>query len=212
MNGNIVHPRCCGVNVHKDSLAACVRWLNDPGDVRKESRTFGTTTDGINTIASWLQSRDIKLVAMESTRVYWRPVWNVLEGRFDIRLANSGHIRNLPGRKTDKKDGEWIAKLQHDLVPTSFIPSKEIRELRDLTRSGTKLVQSRSTVANRVQKTLEDSNIKLASVVSDVLGQSGRAMLAAMIDGQTDVALLAEMARGRCGRRFPDSSVPWQGS
>jgi transposase len=151
-----------------------------------------------------LNSRNIQLIAMESTGVYWRPVWNLLESHFDIKLANSEHIRNLPGRKTDKKDGEWIAKLlQHDLVPTSFIPPKAIRELRDLTRSRTKLVQGRSAVANRIQKVLEDANIKLASVASDVLGHSGRAMLDAMIKGQTDVEILAEMARGRMREKIP---------
>jgi transposase len=204
MNGDIVHDRCCGVDVHKDSLAACVRWLDEEGKVKKESRTFGTTTLEINALASWLNSRNIQLIAMESTGVYWRPVWNLLEGHFDIKLANSEHIRNLPGRKTDKKDGEWIAKLlQHDLVPTSFIPPKAIRELRDLTRSRTKLVQGRSAVANRIQKVLEDANIKLASVASDVLGHSGRAMLDAMIKGQTDVEILAEMARGRMREKIP---------
>jgi transposase len=204
MNGDIVHARCCGVDVHKDSLAACVRWLDDEGKVNKESRTFGTTTLEINALASWLNSRNIQLIAMESTGVYWRPVWNLLESHFDIKLANSEHIRNLPGRKTDKKDGEWIAKLlQHDLVPTSFIPPKAIRELRDLTRSRTKLVQGRSAVANRIQKVLEDANIKLASVASDVLGHSGRAMLDAMIKGQTDVEILAEMARGRMREKIP---------
>jgi len=198
MNGDVVHPRCCGVDVHKDSIAACVRWTDDQGTVGKESRKFGTTTQEITEFAAWLRGRDIRLVAMESTGVYWRPVWNLLEGQFEVKLANSEHIRNIPGRKTDKKDGEWIAKLlQHDLVPTSFIPPKEIRELRDLTRSRTKLVQGRSAVANRIQKVLEDANIKLASVATDILGHSGRAMLEAMIEGQDDVAVLADLARGR---------------
>jgi len=111
MNGDIVHSRCCGVDVHKDSIAACVRWIDDKGNVSKESRTFGTTTQEINAFADWLRSREIRLVAMESTGVYWRPIWNLLEGRFEIKLANSEHIRNIPGRKTDRKDGEWIAKL-----------------------------------------------------------------------------------------------------
>jgi transposase len=186
MNGDVVHSRCCGVDVHK------------------ESRKFGTTTQEINAFVDWLRSRDIRLVAMESTGVYWRPVWNLLEGQFDVKLANSEHIRNIPGRKTDRKDGEWIAKLlQHDLVPTSFIPPKQIRELRDLTRSRTKLVHGRSAVANRVQKVLEDANIKLASVATDILGHSGRAMLDAMVQGQTDVAVLADMARGRMREKIP---------
>jgi transposase len=204
MNGDVIHPRCCGVDVHKDSIAACVRWIDDKGTVGKESRKFGTTTHEINAFADWLRSRDIRLVAMESTGVYWRPIWNLLEGQFEVKLANSEHIRNIPGRKTDRKDGEWIAKLlQHDLVPTSFIPPKEIRELRDLTRSRTKLVQGRSAVANRVQKVLEDANIKLASVATDILGHSGRAMLDAMIQGQSDVGVLANMARGRMREKIP---------
>lgn len=204
MDGDVVHSRCCGVDVHKDSIAACVRWIDDTGKVGKESRKFGTTTQEINAFANWLRSRDIRLVAMESTGVYWRPIWNLLEGRFEVKLANSEHIRNIPGRKTDRKDGEWIAKLlQHDLVPTSFIPPKEIRELRDLTRSRTKLVQGRSAVANRVQKVLEDANIKLASVATDILGHSGRAMLDAMVSGQTDVTILADMARGRMREKIP---------
>jgi transposase len=204
MNGDVVHSRCCGVDVHKDSIAACMRWIDDSGNVAKESRKFGTTTQEINAFVDWLRSRDIRLVAMESTGVYWRPVWNLLEGQFDVKLANSEHIRNIPGRKTDRKDGEWIAKLlQHDLVPTSFIPPKQIRELRDLTCSRTKLVHGRSAVANRVQKVLEDANIKLASVATDILGHSGRATLDAMVQGQTDVAVLADMARGRMREKIP---------
>jgi transposase len=213
MDGDFVYPRCCGVDVHKDSLAACVRWIDDTGKVGKEGRKFGTTTQEIRMFADWLRGRDIRLVAMESTGVYWRPVWNLLEGQFDVRLANSEHIRNIPGRKTDKKDGEWIAKLlQHDLVPTSFIPPKAIRELRDLTRSRTRLVQGRSAVANRVQKVLEDANIKLASVATDILGHSGRRMLEAMIHGQTDVAVLAEMARGRMRAKIPQLQLALTGS
>src|SRR5579864_2544533 len=204
MNGDIIHPRCCGVDVHKDSIAACMRWIDEQGNVSKESRRFGTTTQEILVFGEWLRSRDIRLVAMESTGVYWKPIWNLIEGQFEVKLANSEHIRNIPGRKTDKKDGEWIAKLlQHDLVPVSFIPPKEIRELRDLTRSRTKLVQGRSAVVNRIQKILEDANIKLASVATDILGQSGRAMLEAMIKGQSDVAVLANMARGRMREKIP---------
>ena len=212
MNGDVVHSRCCGVDVHKDSIAACMRWIDDNGNVAKESRKFGTTTQEINAFADWLRSRDIRLVAMESTGVYWRPVWNLLEGQFEVKLANSEHIRNIPGRKTDRKDGEWIAKLlQHDLVPTSFIPPKEIRELRDLTRSRTKLVHGRSAVANRVQKVLEDANIKLASVATDILGHSGRAMLDAMVQGQSDVAVLADMARGRMREKIPRLRLALEG-
>jgi transposase len=204
MDGDIVHARCCGVDVHKDSISACTRWIDEKGNVAKESRKFGTTTQEISAFADWLRARDIRLVAMESTGVYWRPIWNLLEGQFEVRLANSEHIRNIPGRKTDKKDGEWIAKLlQHDLVPISFIPPKNIRELRDLTRSRTKLVQGRSAVSNRLQKVLEDANIKLASVATDILGHSGRAMLEAMIKGQSDVAVLANMARGRMREKIP---------
>ena len=144
--------------------------------------------------------------------MYWRPVWNILEGRFEVRLANAQHIRNLPGKKTDRKDGEWIAKLlQHDLVPASFVPPTPIRQLRDLTRARVRLVQERAAVANRIQAILEDANIKLASVVTDVMGYSGRKMLEALIDGQTNVEQLADLAKTTLRRKIPQLRVALNG-
>src|ERR1700681_2303432 len=136
---DVIYRRCCGLDVHKDTIAACVRWTEETGESHKENRVFGTTTQELEKLAGWMEQHQVRQVAMESTGVYWRPVWNVLEGRFEIRLANAQHIRNLPGKKTDRKDGEWIAKLlQHDLVPASFVPPTPIRQLRDLTRRSTR--------------------------------------------------------------------------
>jgi transposase len=192
------------LDVHKDSIAACVRWIEDGGESQKESRSFGTTTQELEQLAAWMEQHHVRQVAMESTGIYWRPVWNVLENRFEVKLANAQHIRNLPGKKTDRKDGEWIAKLlQHDLVPASFVPSTPMRELRDLARSRVRLVEERVAVANRIQRILEDANIKLASVVTDVLGYSGRRMLEAMVAGQTDPAQLADLARTTLRRKIP---------
>jgi transposase len=209
---DIVYSRCCGLDVHKDSIAACARWSDDTGEIHKENRVFGTTTQALEELAAWMAQYQIRQVAMESTGVYWRPVWNILEGRFEVRLANAQHIRNLPGKKTDRKDGEWIAKLlQHDLVPASFVPPTPIRQLRDLTRTRVRLVQERATVANRIQGILEDANIKLASVVTDVLGYSGRRILEALIDGQTNVEQLADLARTTLRRKIPQLRVALNG-
>ncbi len=209
---DMVYRRCCGLDVHKDTIAACVRWIEDGGESRKESRVFGTTTQELQRLAAWMEHHQVRQVAMESTGVYWRPVWNVLEGRFEVKLANAQHIRNLPGKKTDRKDGEWIAKLlQHDLVPASFVPPTPIRELRDLSRSRTRLVEERAAVANRIQRILEDANIKLASVVTDVLGYSGRRMLEAMIQGQSNPTQLADLARTSLRRKIPQLRLALEG-
>jgi transposase len=163
-----------------------------------EVRTFGTTTPDLLTLLDWLVAQEIPVVAMESTGVYWKPVFNVLEGSMEVMLVNPEHIKQVPGRKTDVRDCEWIAGLlQHGLVKASFIPPRPIRDLRDLTRQRSKLVSERAGVSNRVQKVLEDANIKLGSVATDVLGKSGRAMLEAIIAGQTDGAVLAKLALGR---------------
>lgn len=209
---DFVYHRCCGLDVHKDTIAACVRWIEDGGESRKESRVFGTTTQELQELATWMEQHQIRQVAMESTGVYWRPVWNVLEHRFEVKLANAQHIRNLPGKKADRRDGEWIAKLlQHDLVPASFVPSTPIRELRDLSRTRVRLVEERVAVANRMQRILEDANIKLASVVTDVLGYSGRRMLEAMIEGQTNPAVLADLARTTLRRKIPQLRLALDG-
>src|SRR5499427_2093928 len=175
---DVLHPRCCGLDVHKSSISACIL-LHEAGRVRKHQRRFGAMTQELQALAEWLGQFGVSQVAMESSGVYWKPVWNILEGQFTVVLANAQHIKNVPGRKTDVKDAEWIAQLlQYGLLRASFIPPPTIRELRDLTRQRTQVVRERTAVANRVQKVLEDANIKLSCVVTDVFGVSGRAILA----------------------------------
>jgi transposase len=201
----IVHPCCAGLDVHKKSITACVRRVTDDGQYTQESRTFGTVTAELLALSDWLAARGVRQVAMESTGVYWKPVFHILEDRFEVMLVNAQHIKRVPGRKTDVKDAEWIAQLlQHGLLSPSFIPPPPVRELRDLTRQRTQLVRERATVANRVQKVLEDANIKLASVASDPLGVSGRAMIRAMIAGRDDPCELAELARKRLRGKIPE--------
>jgi transposase len=184
---------CCGLDVHKDTVVACLL-----GKRKKQIRTFGTMTADLLTLVDWLREAGCAHGAMESTGVYWKPIYNVLEGSVEILLVNSRHIKMVPGRKTDVSDCEWIAQLlQHGLLRGSFVPPRPVRELRDLTRHRSKLSQQRATVANRIQKVLEDANIKLGSVASDVLGRSGLAILQALIAGQQDVVVLANLARGR---------------
>ena len=209
---DIVHRRCCGLDVHKDQIAACVRWAEDNGEIEQETRVFGTTTEQLRNLGNWMRGHNVHLVAMESTGVYWRPVWNVLEGDFQLKLANSQHIRNIPGKKTDKKDGAWIAKLlQHDLVPASFVPGTRIQELRELTRARARLVQEKTAVANRIQDVLENANIKLASVASDILGRSGRAMLEQIIAGESDPTRLAELAKAQLRGKIPRLRLALEG-
>lgn len=197
----LLHPCCCGLDVHKDTVVACLI-RPSAGVQRKETRTFGTTTAQLLALADWLASCGCTVVAMESTGVYWKPVYNLLEGRFELVVANASHIKKLPGRKTDVSDAEWIADLlQHGMLKPSFIPSKEQRELRDLTRTRTKLVDERAAAVNRLQKVLEDANIKLAGVASDVMGVSGRAILEALLAGNTDPALLADLSKGRLRKK-----------
>ena len=188
----VVHERCAGLDVHKKTVVASV--LSPEG---QETRTFGTMTRDLLLLADWLTERGVTHVAMESTGVYWKPVYNLLEDQFTLLVVNAHHIKAVPGRKTDVKDAEWIADLlRHGLVRGSFIPSRPQRELRELTRARRSLIQQRAQVANRIQKVLEGANIKLASVATDVVGVSGRAMLEAMVAGTEDPQVLAEMARG----------------
>ena len=198
----LLYPRCCGLDVHKKSITACV--LLAEGKKRdKVLRRFITMTGELRELAAWLASFSVTHVAMESTGVYWKPIWNVLEGQFELLLVNAAHIKNVPGRKTDMKDCEWIAQLlQHGLVTGSFVPDRWIRELRDLNRQRVALIGERNRVANRVQKVLEDANIKLASVASDALGLSGRTMLEAIIEGECDPETLAGLARGLLQRKI----------
>ncbi len=194
----ILHSCCCGLDVHKKQIVACLMFTNSAGRRQKEIRTFGTMTADILSFSDWLTSAGCTHLAMESTGVYWKPVYNLLEGLFEILVVNAQHIKALPGRKTDVRDAEWIADLlQHGLLRASFIPSPKERELRDLTRHRSTLVAERARIVNRLQKVLEDTNIKLASVASDITGASARKMLQALLDGERNAATLAAMAQGR---------------
>jgi len=192
------YERCCGIDVHKRSVVACVIVPGADRQPHKETRTFGTMTAELQGLGAWLQACGVTHVAMESTGVYWQPVFNVLEGACEILVVNAEHIKKLTGRKTDVQDAEWIADLlRHGLLRGSFIPSAVQRELRDLTRYRTMLTDERTREVNRLQKVLEGANIKLASVATDVMGVSGRAILAELITGQADAATMAELAKGR---------------
>jgi transposase len=199
-----LHRCCAGLDVHKDSVFACVRRLLPDDHVTQQVRSFGTTTAELLALLDWLQAAGVPIVAMESTGVYWKPVFNVLEGHLRVLLVNAEHVKQVQGRKTDVKDCAWIAQLlQHGLLQPSFVPPQPVRELRDLTRQRVQMTGERSAAANRIQKVLEDANIKLASVASDVLGTSGRAMLAELLAGQDDPAVLAQQARGRLRAKIP---------
>jgi transposase len=199
---DVQYRRCCGLDVHRDTVVACLLDVDAPAERRKQVRTFATTSEGLLALAAWLQAADCGHVAIEATGVYRKPVFNVLEGRVQVLVANAAHIKAVPGRKTDVKDAEWIAELlQHGLLRPSFIPDRFQRELRDLTRTRTTLIDERSAVVNRLHKVLEDANLKLSGVASDVLGVSGRAMLEAILAGTTDPAALADLARGRLRKK-----------
>ncbi len=199
-----LHRCCAGLDVHKRTVVACVRRIDPAGRVEQQVCTFGTMTAELMALADWLIAQGVTHVAMESTGVYWKPVFHLLEGQFEVMLVNAQHIKQVPGRKTDVTDSQWIAQLlQHGLLRPSFVPPPSIRELRDLTRQRTQLVRHRATAANRIQKVLEDANIKLAGVATDILGVSGRAMLEALIDQVDDPARLAELARGRMRSKIP---------
>jgi transposase len=199
----ILYAICCGLDVHKDSLTACLRHLGVGGPVRQELRTFGTTTAELLTLLDWLVAAGCTHVAMESTGVYWKPIFNILEGHFQqVLVVNAQHIQALPGRKKDTLDAEWIAQLlQHGLLRGSCIPPAPIRDLREATRYRKQLIRARADEANRLQKLLEGANLKLGSVATDILGVSGRARLAAVVKGETDPATLAGLAKGRLRKK-----------
>ena len=200
----VVYPRCCGLDIHKDVLVACRITPGDRGRPTKEIATFGATTDEILRLGDWLAEAGCTHVAMESTGVYWKPIWNVLEGQVELLLANAQHIKAVPGRKTDVRDSEWLADLlRHGLLKPSFVQTREQRELRELTRYRQALVRERSREVQRLQQTLEGANIKLGSVASDVLGKSGREILAGLVAGRTDAAALADLARGKLREKIP---------
>lgn len=191
----VLFARCAGLDVHKDTIVACVRCVSAP--VHQEVRSFGTTTSQLLALADWLGEHGCTHVAMEATGVYWKPVWHILEDEFELVLANAAHIRNVPGRKTDVNDAMWIADLlAHGLIRSSFVPPAAIQELRDLTRTRKQLVREIAQHSLRIQKVLEDANLKPGSVLPDVLGRSGRAMLEAIVAGETRPEQLAELALG----------------
>ena len=194
----VMHPRVAGLDVHEAFVVVCVRGVTGAGPVAREVRRYPTMTADLLALGDWLAERGVTHLAMESTGVFWKPVWNLLEDRFTLLLVNARDVKQVPGRKRDVSDAEWLAQLlQHGLLRASFIPPPPIRELRDLTRHRTTLIQERTRVLNRIHKVLQDSNIKLTTVVSDILGVSGRAMLEALIAGDTDVDRMADLARGR---------------
>jgi transposase len=193
----MLYPRCVGLDVHQASVVACMR-IAQGAQAAHEVRTFETTTKGLLALADWLRAAGCTLVAMEATGVYWKPVWHVLEGEFELVLANAAHIRNVPGRKSDVNDAMWIADLlAHGLIRSSFVPPSAVQELRDLTRTRKQLVRELARHVQRIHKTLEDANIKIAGVISDIMGVSGRAFLDALIAGESDPEKLADLARGR---------------
>lgn len=204
MGMRVMYERCAGLDVHKKTVVACALLSPVQGQSSRQVRTFATTTRGLRELAEWLTSQQITHVAMESTGIYWRPVFNVLEGHVEVILVNAQHMKAVPGRKTDVKDSEWIADLLcHGLLTASFIPPKAIRDLRDLVRARQTLVQQRAQTIQRVQKVLETANIKLSSVATNVLGVSGRAMLEAMLAGVSDAETLAQLARKRLRAKLP---------
>lgn len=206
---DVLFTHCARLDVHKKTVVACVILPAPKGGWHKETRTFTTMTSDLLSLSDWLQSLAITHVALESTGEYWRPVFNILEGNFEVLLINAQHVKAVPGRKTDVNDAEWIADLlQHGLLRASFIPPVAQRDLRDLTRHRSNFVRERTNLVNRLQKTLEGANIKLASVASNVVGASGHAILSALIDGQTDPVILAELSRGQLAQALTGRVKP----
>ncbi|HKV44569.1 MAG TPA: IS110 family transposase [bacterium] len=201
----VVYPRCCGLDVHKKNVTACLLTVGADGTRQKEIRTFETMTDDLLTLADWLVTAGCTHVAMESTGVYWKPIYNLLDGAVELLVVNAQHIKAVPGRKSDVRDAEWIADLlQHGLVRGSYIPDRPQRELREVTRYRTALVREQTREFNRLQKVLEGANIKLASVASTMTGHSVRAMLEALVAGTTDPAALADLAQGKLRKKRPE--------
>lgn len=194
----VLYPRCAGLDVHKETVTACILTPGEGAEARKQIRQFNTTTTELRSLAEWLREERVTHAAMESTGVYWKPVFNILESSCELILVNARHIKQVPGRKTDKADSAWLASLlRHGLLEASFVPPMEVRELRDLCRMRTTLVRECVQVGNRIRKVLEDANVKLDSVASDTLGVSGRLMIEALIAGETDPEALASLAKGR---------------
>lgn len=200
----VVYERCCGLDVHKKTVVACLAVPGPGGQVVREVRTFSSMTGDLLAMGDWLEAAGCTHVAMESTGSYWKPIFNLFEDRFALLLVNAHHLKTVPGRKTDVRDAEWICEVvRHGLVRPSFVPDRPQRELRELTRYRKSLVQERTAEVNRIQKVLEGANIKLAAVASNVVGVSGRAMLEAMVAGEEEPAALAALARGRMRDKRP---------
>jgi transposase len=203
---------CAGLDVHKESVEACVRRIEPNGRVHSETRHWGTVTRELVAMANWLEAEGVTNVAMESTGVFWKPIFNILESRFTVLLVNARHLKQVPGRKSDVRDCQWIAQLlQCGLLKGSFIPPRAQRDLRDLTRHRTQLVEEKTRTINRIQKVLEDANIKLASVATDVLGVSGRAMIQRLIEGETDSHKLADLAQRQLRGKIPELEKALEG-
>jgi transposase len=194
----LLHPHCAGLDVHKESVVACMRHMVD-GKVTTDVKTFKTTTQELMALSDWLSAEGCTHIAMEATGVYWKPVWHILsDGEFELVLANAAHVKNVPGRKTDVNDATWLADLMaHGLIRASFVPGEPTQQMRDLLRTRKQFVRERSSHTQRIQKTLEDANIKLDSVIADIVGLSGRRMIEALIAGQTDPETLAALAHRR---------------
>src|ERR1700692_2640823 len=194
----VLHPHCAGLDIHKDSVVACVRHMVD-GKVMSQVKTFKTTTQQLMALSDWLTAEAVTHIAMEATGVYWKPIWHILaDGEFALVLANAAHVKNLPGRKTDVNDATWLADLMaHGLIRASFVPDQPTQQMRDLLRTRKQFVRERSSHVQRLQKTLEDANIKLDSVLTNILGLSGRRILEALIAGQTMPQALASLAHRR---------------
>jgi transposase len=201
-NMEVMMGRCCGIDVHKSKLTACLMVSKPNGKAEKTIKTFSTMTSDLLALKDWLEAEGCTHVAIESTRVHWKPAFNILEGSLKVILANARDIKNVPGRKTDVKDCEWIADLlRFGLIRASFIPPKPIRELRDLTRYRTKLIQEMTSEKNRIQKVLKDANIKLSCVATDIFGTSGKEMLSALLQAESTPEEIAELAKGDFARR-----------
>ena len=203
----ILYNSCCGIDVHSQKLVAC---LIKNG--KREIRSFSTMTADLLRMLDWLLDNDCSHVAIESTGVYWKPIFNILEGHLEVVLVNARHIKSVPGRKTDVKDSEWLADcLRHGLLQPSFIPPRHIRDLRELTRYRSSLIKERGSVANRIQKIAESGNIKLSEIVSDALGESSKAMLRSLAAGETDTLKMSDLARGRLRRKMPQLQLALEG-
>ena len=205
----VLYKRCCGIDIHKNMMVACVF----TGVRKKEVRQFSTMTEDILQLVSWLKETDCEMAAMESTGSYWKPVYNILEEEhIPIMIVNAQHIKGVPGRKTDVKDAEWIADLvRHGLVKASYIPNREQRELREMTRYRQEMIEERARELNRIQAVLEGCNIKLGSVITDISGKSGMAILKAIISGETDPIVLSELAEGRARNKLQEMRRALQG-